>query len=279
MSDKKRTTEWSFSFEQIGESISNWVESLKGEGAESKTEQFNTPLGDASSAVVELGMAIGQVTVNALDSSENLIDAEVTYLGEMEFSVSSGAEKIVKLRQKQPQGSIRLPFKEAISAIGSRDDLRWNVGLAPDIPLKLKINAGLGRSHLDLSRLHVTGLEVDAGVGEVRLTLPATSDAYEADIESGVGSIHITIPDNAALKLDIDGGVGSTTIVIPKDAAVRIKGDSGLGGIHLPDHFMRVKKGDDFISKSGVWETEGFAVAARQIIIHYDGGIGGLKVE
>jgi len=62
-------------------------------------------------------------------------------------------------------------------------------------------------------------------------------------------------------------------------AAVRIKGDSGLGGIHVPSHFMRVKKGDDFISQSGVWETEGFAVAARQIIIHYSGGIGGLKVE
>jgi hypothetical protein len=207
------------------------------------------------------------------------MEAEVMYVGEIEFAASGTADKDIKLRQKQPKGSIRLPIKEAISAIGTRDDLRWNVGLAPDVPLKLKINSGIGTSHLDLGGLHLADLEIDAGVGETHLILPAMADSYHADIDSGVGSVHITIPENAALKLDIDGGVGGTTIVIPESAAVRIQGDSGLGGIHVPSHFMRVKKGDDFISQSGVWETEGFAVAARQIIIHYSGGIGGLKVE
>ncbi|MCB9451086.1 MAG: hypothetical protein H6672_06580 [Anaerolineaceae bacterium] len=277
--DKKRTTEWSFSFEQLGESISQWVGSLKGGEVEVQVDHFTAPVDGATSARVELNMAIGKVTVDALSGSDNLMEAEVGHVGEMEFTVSGDEEKRVKLGQKQPKGGIRLPFKEAINAIGSRDDLLWTVGLSPNVPMRLKINAGLGASSLDLSELQITDLDVDAGVGEVQLTLPAMGESYKAEVDSGVGSIRITIPENAALKLDIDGGVGSTTVSIPHNAAVRIKADSGLGGIHLPDHFMRVKKGDDFVTKSGVWETEGFAVAARQIVIHYDGGIGGLKVE
>lgn len=277
--DKKRTTEWSFSFEQIGESISQFFGSLKGGDGELKVEQFNVPLDDATSAVVELGMAIGQVDIYALTDSENLMEAEVAHVGEMEFEVSGAAEKKVKLQHKRQKGVISVPFKEAIGAISSRDDLRWKVGLAPQIPLRLELNAGVGASHLDLSGLNLVDLELDAGVGEIHLTLPATEASYKASVDSGVGSTVITIAENAALTLSVDGGVGSTVITIPEGAAVRVQGDSGLGGIQVPDHFIRVRKDDDFVSKSGVWETEGFAVASRQIVIKYDGGVGGLRVK
>jgi hypothetical protein len=276
--EKKPVVEWSFSFEDLGASISKQLRKMGIGDQEAKTEQFSAPLEDAASAHVELDLSVGQVKVSALPQSENLLEATVTFMGEMEFSVSGQLDKKVHLGQKNTGPGFTGPIKDAVSMVVNRPDLRWDVGLTPKIPLVLNVEAGLGETNLDLSGIQLAGLELDGGVGEIRLVLPAAEKRYSAEIDSGVGSIRVNIQAGALLDLDIDAGVGSTSVVIPQGAAVRVKAESGLGGIDLPTHFRRVKGSDDFITKSGVWETEGYALATQQISIAYSGGIGGLKI-
>ncbi|MBZ0287305.1 MAG: hypothetical protein K8I30_06805, partial [Anaerolineae bacterium] len=64
------------------------------------------------------------------------------------------------------------------------------------------------------------------------------------------------------------------------DAAVRIMAKTGIGDLDIPPRFKRVSGGeDDFIGKSGVWETPGFNESARQLTIDFDGGIGQLRLR
>lgn len=275
---KKPVVEWSFSFEDLGASISRQFRKLGIGSQEARTEQFSAPLEDAASAQVELDLSVGQVRVSALPPSENLLEAHITCIGEMEFSISGQLDKKIRLGQKTSGPGLAGPLKDAVGIVVNRPDLRWDVGLTPSIPLLLKIDAGVGETNLDLSGLRLAGLELEGGVGDIRLTLPAAEGRYRAEIDSGVGAIRVTILPGTALDLDIDAGIGSTSVIVPPGAAVRVKAESGLGGIDLPAHFRRVKADDDFISKSGVWETEGYALAAQQISISYDGGVGGLKV-
>ncbi|MBZ0284374.1 MAG: hypothetical protein K8L97_26785 [Anaerolineae bacterium] len=275
----KREVEWSFSFENISESINQQLRKVGiAMDEEVKTGQFKTPLDDAAEAHIDLILSVGTAKVNALVDSENLLDADLTYTGEIEFETAGTTQKRVKLGQKHAEHSISWPIKDAIGKLVNRTELRWNVGISPKIPLSLDIDGGVGESTLDLTGIQLKRISLNNGVGETRLTLPATGEHYKAEVDVGVGSTRVTLLKDATLDLKIKAGVGSVTIQLPTHAAVRIKVESGIGGVSLPAHFKQTKSGNDFISKSGTWETEGYALSSQQINIRFDGGIGGLKV-
>lgn len=275
----KREVEWSFSFENIGESINQQLRKVGiAMDEEVKTGQFKTGLDDAAEAHIDLIFSVGSVNVSALADSDQLLDANITYTGEIEFETSGTTQKRVKLGQKKAEHMISGPIKDAIGKLVNRTELRWNVGISPKIPMSLDIDGGVGESVIDLTGIQLTRLALDNGVGETKLTLPATGASYKAEVDVGVGSTRVNIQKDAALDLKIKAGVGSVTIQLPAGAAVRIKVESGIGGVSLPSHFKQTKSGNDFISKSGTWETEGYALSSQQINIRFDGGIGGLKV-
>jgi hypothetical protein len=68
-------------------------------------------------------------------------------------------------------------------------------------------------------------------------------------------------------------------VYVPSGAAVRIKASTGLGSVDVPQNFVRVKGGDDFISTSGTWQTPDYDSAERKITLKYSGGIGKLTVK
>jgi hypothetical protein len=279
--DKKQVVEWSFSFENLGNSINEQLRKIGAGDEKIKKEHFATGLAGATSASVELDFSVGRVVVKPLAGSENLIEADIAYTGDIKFEVSGEAEKKVKLAQARPPGEniVTSSVKDAIGKLVNREDLRWDVSLSPAVPLKLDINGGLGEARLDLGGLQLSGLEVDNGVGEMHLNLPASGVAYPVSLNSGVGAMHIQVAQGAGLTLDIQGGVGSVNVTVSPQAAVRLEATSGLGGVDIPAHFKRTKGGSDFISKSGVWETEGYALASHQVQISYNGGVGGFKLK
>lgn len=238
------------------------------------------PLDGAESARVTLDGSLGHLTVAAADSRENLIEADLRYVGsDIEFEASGESEKVVRLGQRDNQ--VNLDFGGFVGwFINPQEQLRWEIGLNPDVPLELSINGGVGESDLDLRDLNLTALNLSGGVGEMKLTLPATGARYEVRLNGSVGGLDIEIPDrDADLVLWISGGVGGINIDVPDDAAVRVRSTGGLGGVNVPDGFERISGGDDFGSDQGVWETPGFERAERQIVIEFSGGVGGLTVR
>jgi hypothetical protein len=234
-----------------------------------KNEQFNAASDSATSAEVVLSPAVSELTVTALDDSAKLIDANVNYIGKVEFNATGDAKKVVTLRQSEGSGV-------DVFSLFNKPDLSWKVGLTPSVPLDLRINSGVGETKLDLTKLNLTKLNVDAGVGEIVINLPGTESKYDVNIHSGVGEIQTTIPEGAALTLKVDGGTGDFTVDVPDGAAVQVKVKSGLGDVKIPANFTRTAGGDD---KSGTWETANFASATRQIVIEFNAGIGEFTVR
>ncbi len=242
---------------------------------ESNTTTISEPLGDARSADVTLNLSVGEVTISALENSTNLIAGDITYIGELDFRTEGGQDRQVYVGVKENGASFNLnlsPFDSIFSVTDAQ--LRWDVGLSPQIPLNLNIDGGVGDAALLLGELQLTGLDIDAGVGNMTVALPAGE--YRASLDGGVGEFSLTIAAGADMTLTANGGVGGMTIDVPDDAAVRVEANGGLGDISVPRSFTQVSRGD---SDPKIWETEGFGQADEQITILYNGGIGGLTIR
>lgn len=243
-----------------------------------QTQQFAEPLDDATSARLELNLSVGTVTINALSDSNELITADLRYIGDVNFEVSSAnGEKTVMLSsESETRWGMDYVGLSLADAFGE-PDLRWNIGLSPEIPLDLRLNGGVGTSTIDLSSLQLSSLSYHNGVGESTVSLPGGS--FNVDVDGGVGGMTLRFASDAAIDANLKGGVGETTLVFPEDAPVRLEVEGGLGGVNVPSHFTQVRSGDD--NNSGVWESDSYASAsdAARITVDYEGGVGRLNVR
>lgn len=274
MNKRKRKVEWSFDFENMGERFSQFFSDMAGEEVEVKSAELFAPLDGATSARIEIDFSVGKANLTALAAdSDNLFEAQINYIGEYEFEISGGDERVVSLRQKGglPRGIGRI--------IGDKADLIWDIALAPNTPYQLSMKGGIGETNIDLSNLLVDAIKLETGVGKVALILPTNDKAFAARIDGGVGKTEVVIPAGSGGKLNINGGVGEVTIAVAADAAVRLMADAGIANVNLPKSFTRVKGGKHFVGISGVWESANFAEAGEQIIIDFDGGVGSFSLE
>ena len=238
------------------------------------TERFSEAIGSAESAEIELDLSVGPTQIYALDDGELLFDAEVTHIGVMEFSASGRQSKSIQLIQRE------LDFSFGLLDLVDRDEMAWDVGITPLIPVRLEIGGGVGDAELLLEDLLLEDLVLDVGVGDLKLELPAGEEEYSVQLDGGVGQTQIGIEPGASVTLSIDGSVGDVRIDVPPDAEVRVEADTGVGDVQLPDSFRRVSGSDEsFVGDSGVWETAGYSGAVVRITIVLDGGIGDFTVQ
>ncbi|MCA9902796.1 MAG: hypothetical protein KC547_02975 [Anaerolineae bacterium] len=243
---------------------------------EVEEQQFSDALSGVESATINLDLSVAETTITAATDSNNLIDADLRYLGDVRFETSGTDRRDVRL---WTEGSVStIGFFNFWPFAANDQELRWDITLSPNVPLALDINGGVGKNTIDLSGLDITSLDINGGVGETYVTLPATDTTYTASIDNGVGRTEVTIVSGAALNLNIKGGVGEVMIDIPEGAPVRLEATHGLGGVDLSGAGLDlIRQGDD----TGEWETASYADTnvADRILITFNGGVGGLRVR
>lgn len=270
-------TEWSFSFDKLGDSLNKAFQSLGGD-QEVKTANYVEPKGEATSAAIAVNLSLGEATVTALEpGSPNLFEADLRYVGELDYECTGGTTPAIRLRQRDQgvAGSVRRAF----GSIAQREDLRWDVRISPDVPVRLKIKGGVGRANLNLDGLQLVDLEVEGGVGEPRINLPATAHSYDVDIETGVGSSTIRLPADTTINMEIEGGVGTVRILAAAGTAIHLRAESGVGNVRVPSDMRSLKDEREFLGRSGIWQTEGFDMAQHQVHIKFEGGVGTLDLS
>jgi hypothetical protein len=275
--EKKAQVEWSFSFDKLSDSINEQLKKMGVGDEEVKTAHFEELVGGAASAQIELVLSVGQVTIRPAAEPDKLFEADLKYVGEIEYSVTGDVTKTIHLGQKKSPHAPG-PFKGTLARFVNREELKWDIALGTSVPLSIEIDGGVGETHADLSGIPLKRLDIDWGVGELRVTLPSTDERYAVRLNGGVGASDVTVAPGAALTLDLNGGVGGMVLRVPANTAVRLDTEGGLGGISVPNTYRRVKGSDGFLNFSGVWETEGFSLANSQVTVKYRGGVGGLKV-
>lgn len=235
--------------------------------------EFSEPVGEAASATIQLQSSIGRTRIEALTDSRNLIEASLDYVGEVSFEVEGTTEKTVSLSVQNDA------FDGDMFDSFNSDDLQWQIGLSPDIPLVLDFSGGVGSIVLDLRGLQLSEVLVNSGVGSVNLILPAAEGMYTVEVRGGVGEFTIELEDGASVTLDIEGGVGDFVVETPGDAGVRVSANTGVGVVNVPSDFVLVSSEERTVGTTGTWESENFETAEYQILIDFNGGVGGLRVR
>ena len=262
--------------------------------AEVKTERFDEPIGEATSARVSLDLSSGPTEITALADSDDLIDAELSYTGDIKFEVRGDRDKSISLGETHADVFLLFDW------FGNDDDeLRWDIGLSPQVPLDLAVDAGSGSVELDLRELQLKGLNLDVGSGSIDGRLPAREGRYDVRVDGGSGTCSLDIADGSDIGLNfdvgsgsfnveigaeadvnirVDGGSGKLTVDAPEDAAVRVVvREDGSGRLRVPSRFARTRSGD---GDEGTWETPGYDSADHKIeIVVEDMGSGDVELR
>jgi hypothetical protein len=224
--------------------VSDWIQPL-----EFRTDHVESSLSNVERAKVYIDWTSVPGHLSSLEDSPNLIEADVDYLGELTFrtDVRGGRAEVV-LDSRYTGDWFRAWTRS------DQSDKRWDVGLSPDVPLDLTLDAGSGPCYFDLTGLQVSGLVLDSGSGPIDLVLPSGS-TFEAKI---------------------DGGSGPITIVLPRGVGARVELDSGSGPFS-PDARFELVKGKRH--GDGTWETDNYRTAEYNISLEIDQGSGPVSIR
>ncbi len=229
-----------------------------------KTETFSAELNGTESASIDLSLSVQESNVHSLSDSGDLILAKIGHIGEIEFSVTGTTAKVVKLRQLGIEGWYNW-FLPSIRG----EELTWDIGLSPEVPLDLFVDASTGHSELDLSGLELDEFAFDASTGASTIILPASTEGYETRLEASTGAMTVVLPADSNLTVHLDGSTGKITFDVPDGAAVKIEvRDGGTGNLELPDTITKVEGLPD--RDEGVYQTAGFDSAEFQLLIVID---------
>lgn len=242
--------------------------------SETKSETFTAPLQGVKTAEYNFDTSSSPVDIYALDKNKtDLISADITYRGTMRFDVNGTDHTTVSMSEYSDNSSwLTWDFSQF-------NNLKWDIGLSPEVPSDIVLNGGSGSITMDLSGLNLTSLRTDTGSGSSNITLPESNDPYTVDVQSGSGSVTLRVPEQASLTLTLDTGSGSTSVVIPAKAAVRIEvNDDGSGSFDLPNGLMKAPDSSSF--DIGAWQTPNYDTADNKILIQILGqGSGSISIR
>lgn len=222
-----------------------WLNVGGGRG-EVVTGEVNQSLDGATSAEIDIVFGVGRLQLDALPPGTPLLVS-----GEIQFDERSNerAEQTFEKRGDVAHYEIASRGSTTNIPFGSQSQQNsWDLMLNRDIPLKLTIRTGVGRSELDLSLLKLSELSLSSGVGETRVTMPGEGQV-QAVINGGVGELIIQIPDGMAARIDVRTGLGNSQIA------------------------------GDFVRDGNVYTSPGFETAVDRLDLELRAGIGQVTVR
>jgi hypothetical protein len=225
--------------------------------AELQTAHFSEPLGQASSAELILELNGGRNQVAALDNPDTLIDAQLTYLGTVNFSVSGEQAKRIELTQSgAPVASFLLPQYDQQSTL---------IGMSTAVPAAISLENTDGDTLLDLGEIQLAGLDYRVSGRNITTHLPATSGSLHSAIDQSGGDLTIQCAPGAAAVFRVEMSGGELVLDVPQGMPVRVEvlGRSG-GEVVVPENFEQIQGGVD---GEGTWETPGFTQSEQSIVI------------
>jgi len=206
------------------------------------------PMEKVESAKVTIDWNSAPGYLSALENSDNLIEGDVDYRGELAFRVTNTNGRAEVVLDSFFQG---VTLGQSSSDSG---DGKWDVKLNPGVTYELWMDTGSGSCDFDLSRFTVNDLNLDSGSGSIQLKLPATS-SFRGEFDTGSGAVTITLPESVGMRVTLDSGSGS----------------------FQPDARFTLVSGER--DDDGVWETKNYASADYKIDLTIDQGSGSIRIR
>lgn len=187
---------------------------------------------------VELTMNAGEMRIQG--GAEKLME------GRFEYNVPAWKPEI-RYDATGFRGRLLVKQGSASASLGESRN-KWDIKLAPDVPMDIEVTCGAGEGELDLRDMDLRSVRMKIGAGRAEVDL-RSEYAHSFDVR-------------------VEGGVGEATIRVPKTAAVEAQAQGGLGEIHVTG----LRRED------GRWVSESPAKGHTTIRIDVKGGIGAINI-
>jgi len=243
--------------------------------------------------------------------NEKSLDASITFdVGKLEVLADSNLYSLdldydkanyspsVEYESPETAGEGRLSLKlkgnKSVRMRSGPESNRMRLGLSDAIPLNLRIRTGVGDARLSLSKLQLSKLELEAGVGGARITSydPNSIVCDSVRLRNGVGGFEAVGLGNLNFRdLDFEGGVGGASLDFTgewrQDAEVKIQ--VGVGGVtvRMPrdvgvevdaeKHFLSGFHLSGFVKRDSRYYSENYDKAKIRISMRVATGIGGFR--
>jgi hypothetical protein len=200
-------------------------------------------LDGARSAEIVLRLGVGEAEIEADADAGTLVAG----------SILTAPGEAIAQSESNVGGTARVEIAArssgSVSVMGG-DRRRWDLSITREVPLDLRIQAGVGRAEIDLRDARLSSFTYTAGVGETIVELS----------------------ERGGYRAELDLGVGATTVRIPQEVEARVTIRTGLGRANVAGTFDR--SGD-------VYTTPGYANAAPsdRIELSVRGGVGAVTVQ
>lgn len=202
-------------------------------------ESRSVDRGKAGMVDVEIVFGAGELSVQG--GARGLMDAEFNY------NVSSW-EPEIHYEDSDLRGHLSIRQGKGAATLGKAVN-EWNLRLADDTPVGLRVTCGAGDSRLDLRGLNLRSVDVKIGAGKVEIDLRSE---HHRDFE-----------------VNVEGGVGEATILLPKELPVEAAARGGLGHINVKG----LTEAED-----GLWVTGARGKDKAGIRVSVKGGIGQINL-
>ncbi len=241
---------------------------------EVKTEQIEMSAKGLETAVIDINLGFSPADLYALQDSNNLIEGNISYLGDLVFDTSvTGSKATVRLDDNYSISGMNFLNPNNWSNFGEME--RWEIGLNPDIATDLTLDVSAGSASLDLRDLSLTDLNVDGGAGSTEAWLPGGD--YDVYFDVSAGSTKLTLPGYGRQQIEVDGGAGSLTLYLPPGVEARVEVDGGAGSFSLDQSRFHQISGNE--KDEGVWETDGFEADRDGLELIIDVSAGSVRIE
>ncbi|MBI2869327.1 MAG: hypothetical protein HYX96_05835 [Chloroflexi bacterium] len=161
-----------------------------------RTGTFSAPLNGLNAGEVTIDFSAGSLFLSSLGGTSASLAEAVSREGAVDAAL-----------QRQGDDG-RLSLKRGDGGPGATD--RWEVKLNPKIPFTVIARLAAAEGNIDLSKLRVTELTLDANAGSYTVAMPAVNG--RADLDINVGSLILTIPPDLPARIRADINLGSFDI-------------------------------------------------------------------
>jgi predicted membrane protein len=233
---------------------------------------LSAPLGGATTAKVDVNVADGNLTIDRLTDSEQLLAS-----GRLEYLENQGlptqsvytshdqANLSLKARSSGRPG-FHFPWSACNGATA------WQIHLNPNVQSDISAHSGGGDVKLDLAGMAVTRVAADTGGGNMNVVLPENVANLSVTAKTGGGNVTVDIGNGitGSNLVTAASGAGNVVVHIPRGVAARIHASSGWGKTIIDPHFSKIDK--------NTYQSSDFDRAVDKVEIRADSGAGNVSV-
>jgi hypothetical protein len=207
-------------------------------------------------------------SLHALEDSRELIAGTVTYQNSLQFDKQGGnGRATITLAPRYGNTWFWSPDQWGDLS----DDLRWNVGLNPRVPMSLALTANAGTSDLDLRGLTLQELSLKVSAGEMTVFLP--DGDYDADLETNAAATTVTLPSSGQHNIELRVNAGSVSLDLPTGMEARVVVDQALGSFEAQNAALQR------VGTENTWQTSGYEDSSNRVSLNVHIAVGSVTMH